>query len=259
MISVIIPVYNRQEFIKRSIDSVLDQSFKDFELIVIDDGSSDLTPDILKTYTDKIKVITTKNQGVSSARNEGIKASQGEWICFLDSDDVWLEDKLQCQIEFHKLHSHILFSHTFEKWVRNDKEIKQKAIHKKPSGWCFKENLSFCKIAPSTVMIHQSVLDKVGLFDESLEVCEDYDLWLRVLREYEIGLVEDILTTKYAGHDDQLSFKYHSMDKFRIEALLKHSDLKVVKDEINKKCKILINGAKKRGNIEIISFYENIL
>jgi glycosyltransferase involved in cell wall biosynthesis len=259
MISIIIPVYNRQEFIKRSIDSVLDQIYKDFELIIVDDGSSDLTPDILKTYKDKIKVITTKNQGVSSARNLGIKASSGEWICFLDSDDVWQSDKLQCQIEFHKLHPHILFSHTFEKWVRNDKEIKQKAIHKKPNGWCFEDNLAFCKIAPSTVMIYRSILDSVGLFDESLEVCEDYDLWLRVLREYEVGLVEDVLTTKYAGHDDQLSFKHHSMDKFRIEALLKHKELPQVIDEIKKKAKILINGAKKRGNTQIISFYENIL
>ena len=258
-ISVIIPVYNRSSFIKRAIDSVLKQSLKNFELIVVDDGSSDDTPKILKRYKDSIKIITIKNSGVSTARNVGIKASSYEWICFLDSDDIWHEDKLKMQLNFHKLHPKILFSHTNEKWIRDNKEIKQKAIHKKPSGWCFEENLLFCKIAPSTAMVHKSLFEKVGLFDESLEVCEDYDLWLRILREYEVGLVEDVLTTKYAGHDDQLSTKHHSMDKFKIEALLKHSDLDIVKKEIHKKCNILINGAKKRGNLEVEKFYTSLL
>jgi glycosyltransferase involved in cell wall biosynthesis len=225
----------------------------------VDDGSNDDTPKILKRYKDSIKIITIKNSGVSTARNVGIKASLNEWICFLDSDDVWHEDKLKKQLDFHKLHPKILFSHTNEKWIRDNKEIKQKAIHKKPSGWCFKENLPFCKIAPSTAMVHKSLFEKVGLFDESLEVCEDYDLWLRILREYEVGLVEDVLTTKYAGHDDQLSTKHHSMDRFRIKALLKHSHLTEVKLEIEKKCNILINGAKKRGNLEVEKFYTSLL
>ncbi len=258
-ISAIIPVFNRQEYIKRSIESVLDQSFRDFELIVVDDGSSDLTPTILKSYNEKIRVITTKNRGVSSARNRGIKEARGEWICFLDSDDIWLKDKLIKQIEFHQKNPHILISHTFERWIRDGKEIRQKAIHKKPSGKCFEENLSFCKIAPSTVMMHKTIFEKVGLFDESLEVCEDYDLWLRVLREYELGLVEEVLTIKYGGHKDQLSTKHHSMDRFRIEALLKHSELKIVKDEIQKKAEILINGAKKRGNKKIVKLYTPLL
>ncbi len=258
-ISLIIPVYNREEEIKRALNSAFNQTLRADEIIVVDDGSSDLTPNILQSFKDKVRIITTQNGGVSRARNIGIKASKGEWITFLDSDDEWMSSKLQKQMRFHQKNPHILFSHTNERWIRSGRKVKQKAIHKKPSGWCFRQNLNFCKIAPSSVMVHKSVLDRVGLFDESLEVCEDYDLWLRVSREFEVGLVEEELVIKYGGHKDQLSFKHHSIDRFRVEALLKHRDLKEVQDEIERKCKILINGAKKRGNLEVVNHYQSIL
>jgi glycosyltransferase involved in cell wall biosynthesis len=259
LISVVIPVYNREKFIARAIDSVLSQALQPLEIIVVDDGSSDDTPHILAHYHDKIKVITQDNAGVSAARNSGIKVAQGKWICLLDSDDIWHHDKLKLQSAYHDKYPSIMISHTGEKWIRNDKEIKQKAHHDKPQGWCFEENLAFCKIAPSTIMIHREVFEKVGFFDEGLEVCEDYDLWLRVLREYALGLVGDVLTTKYAGHENQLSFKYHSMDTFRIKALLKHKEVLAVNMEIAKKCQILIQGAKKRGNAEIVEYYQRVL
>ena len=259
MISVVIPVFNREALIARAIDSVLSQTLHAYEIIVVDDGSTDNTPNILKSYHDKIRVITIANSGVSKARNVGIKNSQGRWICLLDSDDIWHPTKLEEQKRYHDKYPTIMISHTAEKWIRNDKEIKQKKAHQKPSGWCFEENIDFCKIAPSTIMIEKSVFEKVGYFDEALEVCEDYDLWLRVLREYELGFVQSVLTTKFAGHDDQLSFKHHSMDRFRIEALLKHKELTCVKEEIEKKCRILIKGAKKHGNREVEAFYLSIL
>jgi glycosyltransferase involved in cell wall biosynthesis len=259
LISVVIPVYNREGFIARAIDSVLSQTLKPLEIIVVDDGSSDGTVDILAAYHDKIKVIRQENAGVSAARNSGIKAAKGEWICLLDSDDVWYHDKLKLQRDYHDKHPACLISHTGEKWIRNNKEIKQKAHHDKPQGWCFEENLPFCKIAPSTVMIHREVFEKVGFFDEGLEVCEDYDLWLRILREYEVGFVDAVLTTKYAGHANQLSVKFHSMDTFRIQALLKHKELDSVKVEIEKKCHILIKGAKKHGNKEVETYYMRLL
>jgi glycosyltransferase involved in cell wall biosynthesis len=259
LISVVIPVFNRERFIKRAIDSVLAQTLREFELIVVDDGSNDNTPLILKSYEDKIKVITTENRGVSHARNRGIEASKGSWVAFLDSDDEWHKDKLKLQREFHRKNGDILFSHTLERWIRDSKEIKQKKVHKKPSGYCFLENLPFCKIAPSTVMMHRGLFERVGMFDESLEVCEDYDLWLRVTKEFEVGLVEEVLTTKYAGHKDQLSIRHHSMDRYKIAALLKHKDRKEAKSEIVKKCEILIKGAKKRGNSEVTEYYERLL
>lgn len=257
MISVVIPVYNRPSLVKRAIESVLAQSLKADEIIVVNDGSDDDTPLVLKSFNDKIKIITQKNSGVSSARNSGIKSVKNSWICFLDSDDVWHKNKLEQQFAFHQHNPHILFSHTAEEWIRDGKPVKQKKQHKKPSGFCFEENLNFCKIAPSTVMIDKTIFDKVGYFDEALEVCEDYDMWLRVLNAFEAGLVDEVLTTKFAGHE-QLSFKYHSMDKYRIEALLKHKEKEVVKVEIEKKSKILLKGAIKHGNKMLIGFCEGV-
>ncbi len=234
MISVVIPVYNRPTLVKRAIESVLGQSLKADEIIVVDDGSDDDTLSVLQSFNNKIKIITQKNSGVSSARNSGIKSAKNRWICFLDSDDVWHEKKLEQQLAFHETNPHILFSHTHEEWVRDGKPVKQKKQHKKPSGFCFEENLNFCKIAPSTVMIDKTLFEKVGYFDEALEVCEDYDMWLRVLNTFEVGLLDEVLTTKFAGHE-QLSFKYHSMDRYRIEALLKHIEHPQVRLEIEKK------------------------
>jgi len=256
---VIIPVFNREAFIARAIDSVLSQTLKPSEIIIVDDGSTDGTADILAGYHDKIKVMRIENSGVSKARNVGIKKSQGKWITLLDSDDVWQQDKLAQQRAYHDKHPAIMISHTEEKWIRHDKEIKQKKAHKKPTGWCFEENLDFCKIAPSTIMIAREVFEKVGYFDESLEVCEDYDLWLRILKAYELGLVESVLTTKYAGHENQLSFKYHAMDTFRIKALLKHRESAQVQEEIKKKALILQKGAQKHQNKDILAFCEDVL
>ena len=258
MISVIIPTYNRAAFLARTIDSVLAQSYKDREIIVIDDGSTDDTQALLASYADSIRTMSIANSGVSHARNVGIKAAKGAWITLLDSDDVWHPTKLERQMAYHDSHPSVFISHTNERWMRHDKEVKQKALHQKPKGWCFEANLSFCKIAPSTVMIAKEVFEKVGYFDEELVVCEDYDLWLRILREYEIGLVEEILTTKYAGHEDQLSFSYPAMDTYRIKALLKHQELELVRKEITKKCEIISKGARKRGNIELAEYYESV-
>lgn len=259
MISVIIPTYNRAALVSRAIDSVLAQTRKADEIIVVDDGSTDETQEVLSRYHDSIHIITQVNTGVSSARNSGIRASKGRWITLLDSDDIWHPTKLQRQKSYHDRHPHSKISHTKEQWIRNGKVIKQKSYHDKPQGWCFQENLCFCKIAPSTIMIEREVFDKVGLFDTTLTVCEDYDLWLRILRHYALGLVEEVLTTKYAGHANQLSFSTPMMDSYRIQALLKHNNLTSVQEEIIKKCHIVMAGAKKRGNWKVVHAYENLL
>ena len=136
MISVVIPVYNRPLLVKRAIESVLGQSHKASEIIVVDDGSTDETADTLKSFKN-IKIITQKNSGVSSARNRGIKEASGKWIAFLDSDDIWHKDKLKLQSEFHDKNPQIQFSHTLEEWVRDGKIVKQKKQHQKPQGFCF--------------------------------------------------------------------------------------------------------------------------
>lgn len=251
MISVVITTYNRAHLLPRAIKSVLKQTLKPLEIIVVDDGSSDTTSEVIKAFP-TIRYIKKENAGISSARNYGIKAAKGRYIAFLDDDDVWLEDKLKLQYAQKSD-----FSHTNEIWIHNNKEVQQKAHHKKPEGWCFYENINFCKISPSTVMIKKEIFEIVGFFDESLEVCEDYDMWLRILKSYPITLVTDTLTIKNAGESQQLGFKYFAMDKFRIQTLAKFSyDLKV-KAMLEKKVSILKKGALKHNNLELIAFLKS--
>jgi len=262
-ISVIIPTYNRANFLLKTIQSVLDQSILPYEIIVVDDGSTDETQAIIKDspFYDKLIYLRQENKGVSSARNRGIDIAKGEWICFLDSDDIWYPSKLEKQIEFHKNNPNILFSHTNEEWIFNGKIIKQKKHQQKQSGFCFEQNIHNTLIGASTVMIHKTIFDKVGLFDESLKVCEDYDLWLRILSHYEVRLVEDTLIKKIAGHKEQLSFSTPLMDIYRIEALKKHLNSKysnIVQKVISKKIEILLKGAKKHNNKEILDRYGSI-
>lgn len=219
LITVIIPTYNRYELLKRAIKSLLTQSYCVDEIIVIDDGSSDTTANIQNDFPN-IRYFYQENRGVSSARNLGISHSSNEWIAFLDSDDTWHQEKLLTQVELHKRNLALLMSYTAEKWVRNGVEVKIPKKFRKIGKDIFLENISYCNIAPSSVMLHKSLLEKVGLFDETLEVCEDYDLWLRILRTERVGLINQQLITKYAGHDAQLGFR-KNMESYRIKILEK--------------------------------------
>jgi len=261
-ISVIIPTFNREKLLGKTLESVLNQTVKADEIIVIDDGSTDNTKKIVSNYqNERIIYIYKKNSGVSSARNQGIKLASNDWLCFLDSDDIWENNKLEKQIEFHKKNPHILFSNTDELWMFNGKIIKQKKHQHKPKGFCFEQNIPNTLIGASTIMIHKKVLDEVGYFDEELIACEDYDLWLRILDKYELGLIDEKLIIKIAGHENQLSFSTKMMDKYRILALLKHQNSKhknKVNTEIIKKCNILIKGAIKYNNKEIEEHYSKL-
>jgi len=240
-VSVIIPTYNRYELLSRAIKSLLLQSLRVDEIIVVDDGSIDHTSNIREDFP-QIRYFYQNNSGVSAARNLGIRNAKHEWLAFLDSDDVWHQEKLHKQVAFHKANPEILMSYTAERWVRNATEVKIPKKYKKIGENLFKENLSYCNIAPSSVMLHRRVLEDVGLFNETLRVCEDYDLWLRILRSYEVGLIHDKLITKYAGHDVQLGFA-KNMDLIRIEVLqnlLKESNSlemrALIEEELSMKC-----------------------
>ncbi|MCV6608560.1 MAG: glycosyltransferase family 2 protein, partial [Campylobacterales bacterium] len=249
LISVVIPTLNRSQLVLEAVKSVLNQTVKPFEIIVVDDGSTDDTKEVLEDLN--IKYIYQENKGVSSARNRGIQEARGGWIAFLDSDDVWLENKLEEQILFHQ-NNDFLISQTDESWVRDGQKVNKTKKYKKQSGAIFFHSLDVCSITPSSVIINKVIFEDIGLFDESLEVCEDYDLWLRITRLYPVGLIEKELIEKRAGHGDQLSFKYHSMDLYRLKALKKHSELPDVKDLIDKKRNILYKGAKKYNNDDLI-------
>ncbi len=255
-ISVIIPVFNRSAVIGRAIESVLNQTYPAHQVIVVDDASTDETPRVLERYLPRIRIIRlTQNRGVSAARNAGIRAATGDWIAFLDSDDQWLPEKLQMAVEFHREHPEYRIFQSEEIWIRNGRRVNPKKKHRKPQGWIFKPSLELCLISPSAVIIQHSLFEQVGLFDESLPVCEDYDLWLRVTRRFPVGLDRRFGIIKYGGHEDQLSRKYWGMDRFRIQAMEKHlSDPELPDDlraallsELIRKTEILIAGGKKRN------------
>ncbi len=264
-ISVIIPTYNRYTFLKRAIASVLAQTQPVDEIIVIDDGSTDATANIQNDFP-QVRYFHQNNLGVSSARNRGIVHAKNEWIAFLDSDDVWHRDKIALQRAFHQANPTILMSYTDECWVRNAVEVKVPKKFKKIGGNIFEQSLSFCNIAPSSALLHTNLFELCGNFDENLEVCEDYDLWLRIAFGHEIGLIEKKLIIKYAGHEDQLSFKHWGMDRFRTQSLEKilqyANDMQdwkkyvMIKKELLKKYGLLLKGARKYDKIADIKFYE---
>ena len=259
-VSVVIPTYNRYEPLKRALTSVFAQTYTPFEVIVVDDGSSDKTSQIQKDFPN-IVYIYQKNQGVSSARNRGIKASKSEWIAFLDSDDEWLEEKLQKQVALHK-RSVTLMSYTQEIWFRDKVQVNIPKKFQKIGKDAFLENLSYCNLAPSSVMLHKKIFEEVGLFDESMEVCEDYDLWLRIALKFDIALVAEDLIRKYGGADDQLSMKYRSLDRFHIYTLEKLLCSKSVyrehiKEELLQKYKRVLRGALKHDKKDEISHYKS--
>jgi glycosyltransferase involved in cell wall biosynthesis len=257
-ISVVIPTYNRASFFKEAIDSVLSQTFRDFELIVVDDGSTDETPELLLSYGNKIKVIKKANKGPSAARNRGIKAAKGEWIAFLDSDDVWKPDKLEKQVQFIKDNPDIKICQTEEIWIRNGKRVNPRKKHEMHSGWIYEQCLPLCIVSPSSVMIHRDVFEKVGFFDETMPACEDYDLWLRIAPYYPICLVREKLIVKQGGHVDQQSRVVASLDRLRIKAIVKslesgdlnESQYAAALLELNRKCMVYGNGCIKRGKNE---------
>ena len=139
LVSVVIPTFNRSAVIIRAINSVFNQTFKDYELIIVDDGSSDDTYESLKLFIDtkKIKYFRQNNLGVSAARNLGVKNANGQFVAFLDSDDEWLPHKLNEQIKYLSNNPDIKIVYSDEIWIRNGKRVNQKAIHKKSGGNIF--------------------------------------------------------------------------------------------------------------------------
>lgn len=259
-ISVVIPTYNRGYCIERAINSVLCQTFSAAEIIVVDDGSTDNTSDILSQFKVEIKIIKQENRGVSSARNAGIREAEGEWISLLDSDDEWMPNKLKEDKIFHDQNKLLNIFQCEEIWIRNGIRVNPKKKHQKKGGWIFLDCLPLCIVSPSAVIFKKSLWQEINGFDEQFAVCEDYDMWLRVARSYEIGLNNKPGVIKYGGHADQLSRIYPIMDEYRVRALEKHikddslnPDLKLfVINEALKKVKIILNGAEKRNtNSEI--------
>ena len=257
LVSVILPTYNRAWSLLDAVESVLDQDYPNIELIVVDDGSTDDTLERLRPFGSRIVTICQANRGVSAARNAGIRQSRGELIALLDSDDAWEKRKVSCQVDFFNAHPDAMICQTEEIWIRKGKRVNPKVKHKKPSGMIFEPSLNLCLVSPSAVMMRKQLFDRVGLFNETYPVCEDYDLWLRASARLPVYLIDKPYTIKKGGHGDQLSAS-HSQDKYRIlslRALIKSGGLTRNQRQkagavMKKKCVIYGNGCIKRGKIK---------
>ena len=256
-ISVVIPTYNRRQTIGRSIDSVLNQTLFPSEIIVVDDGSTDGTSDYIQSNFPSIRLLQQPNKGVSSARNKGIRYTDANWISLLDSDDEWFPQKLEKQVMTLSQSPDIKFCHTEEIWIRNGVRVNQMKKHQKYGGHIFYKCLDMCRISPSSVLFHQSILDDVGYFDKDLKVCEDYDLWLRITAKFPVLYIDESLIKKYGGHEDQLSRVKDGIESHRIKVLEKLIMQKFTSVQRNAMLKTLIEkltifsiGAQKRGKIK---------
>lgn len=262
-VSVIIPTYNRAALVKEAVASVLAQTYRDFELLVVDDGSTDGTPEALAAFGEEIRVLPRPGRGgVSAARNAGMAAAQGEWLAFLDSDDLWLPEKLARQMAFMEAHPQLLLSQTEEIWVRRRVRVNPPRTHRKEGGRIFLRSLERCLVSPSAVVLHRRLFDDHGGFDEDLPAAEDYDLWLRLGWRYEVGLLPEPLIIKRGGHADQLSRQW-GLDRWRIQALQKllaEPDLpepyrQAARRTLAAKCAVYAQGCEKRGKVAEARYY----
>lgn len=274
LVSVIIPTYDRWPMLREAIASVLDQSYKEFELIVVDDGSKDGTAERLKRYGSDLRVLSQPRRGVAAARNFGVRSCRGRYLAFLDSDDLWRPKKLEIQVAFMAAHE-IQICQTEEVWIRRGVRVNPKKRHRKPSGDIFRSSLDLCLVSPSAVMMTRELFERVGGFDEVFTVCEDYDLWLRVALDTPVYLIPEPLVLKRGGHPDQLSHSTWGLDRFRALALKKLLDAglsacpaqaglqgekrKWAIEALANKVAILTQGARKREKEDEALIYHSLL
>ncbi|MBF0511928.1 MAG: glycosyltransferase [Candidatus Omnitrophica bacterium] len=204
-VSVIIPTYNRGQYIQQALESVLAQTFHDYEIIVIDDGSTDNTQEILRRFKGKIRSMRQDNQGISKTRNQAISRSNGQYIAFLDSDDYWVSEKLEEQVRILDRHPHVGLVYARMPIINEQGE----RIGMKPSGVCgrnFKELLEVWGDLPtSTIMTRKECFERAGLFDTSLCTMEDIDMWIRIARYYDLYEIENKVLAYYRRHEEQIT------------------------------------------------------
>ncbi len=263
-IDVVIPTFNRREMLAAAIESVLGQTYPNFNCLVVDDGSTDGTAELVRGYGDRVVCLRQENRGPAAARNRGIQAGRAGLIAFLDSDDRWDTRKLEIQRSAMERDPKVLISHTQEIWYRRGEVLPQRKRHAKPSGDIFLRALEMCVVSMSTVMVRRNLFSRAGGFDEGLPCCEDYDFWLRASLHTRFLLIDRPLTFKEGGRTDQVSAIFREgMDRFRIRSLanllrkekLDRGQREAALRELERKCRIFGRGALKRNREEEGRYY----
>lgn len=267
LVTVIIPNFNRGQVARQAVGSVLTQEEADFELIVVDDAST-APPLALYEMVEKAghRVLRlSTNTGPGAARNAAVKLARGSWLAFLDSDDYWLPNKLSLHLKSLQ-DSGCSIGQTLETWYRNGREVTPPKAHRIEGGDLFRRSLKAVCVSSSTVVLKRDLFVQHGGFDETLFVCEDYDLWLRISVQERFDYLPQPLVMKYGGHDDQLSQALPAMDRFRIISILKglqdRTFTGITEDgadrfvlavtELERKLRILTKGSGKRGMVEVV-------
>lgn len=221
-VSVVLTTHNgaTRGYLKAAADSVITQTFTDYELLIIDDGSTDKTKDVCYQYLNhgNVQYIYQQNSGLAAARNTGIKAANGDYICFIDDDDVWKENKLKIQVSLLDKNKHISMTFTNLEFIDEKGNVIGEQCHF-AEGNIFKKLLCENIVdAPSSVMIRREALNRSGLFKEWMKSAEDYELWLRVAREHNIQSINEKLV-KYRIHQNKMMRNQSKMEFYTFSAL----------------------------------------
>ena len=235
-VSVVIPVYNGERYLQQAIDSVLAQTYADVEIVVIDDGSTDSSPTMLREYGDRLRVYHQPNCGnVGLVRNTGIERSHGEFIAFLDQDDWWLPEKLSLQVQAMRSSDSIGLVHTavtdFDDDGCSESGLLNPDAHpERIQGRCFEELLQGNPMYNSSVLVRRSALQKVGVCDLQIpgNTVQDYDLWLRIAKAFDFGFVSEPVTC-YRMHSGQGMWNRQKMLLAELDVLLRMQDVDIWK------------------------------
>lgn len=227
-VSILTPVYNGERYIAQAIESARAQTFQDFELIIVNDGSTDNSSEVIRPYlTDpRIRYLEQRNGGVAAARNAALRVAKGQYIGFLDQDDLWLPEKLKLQVQYLDDHPDVGLVHANQSYI--DSDGRHKRIHfddgfTKVSGWCFRDQFIKNRIAVLTVLARKSVLDRIGPLNETIPGGDDYEMWLRISKHFPIGHLDQVLA-HYRMHESNVSndnFRMTRTDLGAIESILR--------------------------------------